>query len=416
VLGIVALLRRPETPKPGPPTLDLGPEPPAIVNFLANGFRVTRDAVPATLLDLAARNALDLEHRGPDQFVCRLRPDPGGLTPYEEQVMRVLRDNQRDGIVPPGALTTGTSDEASKWWTEFKKAVMADSQQRGLSRPLLDKKVSTRLFVASWIPSLFVGLVFSSWGWGLGWAAGAFLLLGYVLSLHTQRETPAGLEAASRWLGVRTQLAQDAVFPTLPPVTVELWERHLSYGAALGVAHGAVEPLGMGAESDSHAWSSYGEGWRPVHIVYPQYFGWGMHPLLALLKYGLIGAGAALAIYLLAAPVADNVSGRRGVLLVVLLIVLPIVVAVVSLSTILRALSDLFGSPAERTGPVLRLRKRGDDDNHKYFVAVDDGRSPKIRAWPVKYELYTKLHQRELVTASVTPRLGHVRSITPADA
>jgi hypothetical protein len=32
----------------GPTTLDLGPEPPAVANFLVHGFRVTDEAVPAT--------------------------------------------------------------------------------------------------------------------------------------------------------------------------------------------------------------------------------------------------------------------------------------------------------------------------------------------------------------------------------
>ena len=33
-VGVVYLRRRPARPKPGPPTLDLGPEPPAVANFL----------------------------------------------------------------------------------------------------------------------------------------------------------------------------------------------------------------------------------------------------------------------------------------------------------------------------------------------------------------------------------------------
>ena len=36
-------------PQVGPRTLELGPEPPAVANFLVNDFRVTDDAVPATL-------------------------------------------------------------------------------------------------------------------------------------------------------------------------------------------------------------------------------------------------------------------------------------------------------------------------------------------------------------------------------
>jgi hypothetical protein len=34
-----------------------------VVNFLTHGFRVTDDAVPPTLIDLAARNVVDIEQR-----------------------------------------------------------------------------------------------------------------------------------------------------------------------------------------------------------------------------------------------------------------------------------------------------------------------------------------------------------------
>ena len=57
----------------------------------------------------------------------------------------------------------------------------------------------------------------------LGILVAAFLL-GVVMGLHTQRETPEGLASASRWLGVRAKLQEDAVFPTLPPVAVTLWD------------------------------------------------------------------------------------------------------------------------------------------------------------------------------------------------
>ena len=53
----------PAVPPVGPRTLDLGAEPPAVASFLVHGFRVTDDAVPATLIDLAARNVVDIEER-----------------------------------------------------------------------------------------------------------------------------------------------------------------------------------------------------------------------------------------------------------------------------------------------------------------------------------------------------------------
>ena len=50
--------------------------------------RVTDDAVPATLIDLAARNVVDVEQRGPGVFYVRLRAardEP--LNTYERRVL-----------------------------------------------------------------------------------------------------------------------------------------------------------------------------------------------------------------------------------------------------------------------------------------------------------------------------------------
>src|SRR2546423_13410785 len=106
------LRRRPARPPVGPKTLDLGPEPPAVVNFLTHGFAATPDAVPATLLDLPARSVVKLEHRGPDELVCRLGSEPPGLSAYEQRVLSLLRGRTSGGIVPPPALAVGAAARA----------------------------------------------------------------------------------------------------------------------------------------------------------------------------------------------------------------------------------------------------------------------------------------------------------------
>src|SRR5205085_2471833 len=124
-------------------------------------------------------------------------------------------------------------------------------------------------------------------------------------------ETPAGLAAASRWLGVRTALQQDEVFPTLPSITVALWQRHLAYGAALGLAHAAVEPIRMGAESDTRAWSSYGGTWRAVRVDYPRWLpvGWGRRPQAALLRAVPMAIACAALLAVLAPPFVQALAG-----------------------------------------------------------------------------------------------------------
>jgi Predicted membrane protein (DUF2207) len=84
----VAFATRARGVDPGPATMELGDEPPAVVDLLTNDWRVTADALPATLLDLAARDYLDLEQHGPGGTVCRVRRTSGeGLEAYERMVL-----------------------------------------------------------------------------------------------------------------------------------------------------------------------------------------------------------------------------------------------------------------------------------------------------------------------------------------
>ena len=417
-VAIVYLRRRPEKPEPGPPTLDLGPEPPAVANLLVHDFRVTRDAVPATLLDLAARRLVEIEERGPGSYVCRLeKTSDGALTAYEQRVMELLRSRASGGIVPAEALTTGPKAESSRWWKGFQKEVVTDAQRRGLCVDILNKRTFVWLTVAAAAPALVLGARAGGRA-GFGYWVVAFFLLGWVMGLHTQRETPEGLAAAGRWLGVRAKLAEDAAFRTQAPIAVTLWERHLAYGAAFGVASAAVRAIPMGAESDYRAWSSYSGQWRAVRISYPYLLppGWGLHPLVALLR-GVLALAAAVGFLWLLTPESLDVAPDAGIaelVFILLFVVAPAVVAAGALLVILRALADL-GSTTEVTGQVLRLRAHGDDDDKRYYAAIDDGTSLTIRAWRVKYELYTSLWQYEIVTGTLTRNLRYVRSIHPAE-
>ena len=256
--AVVYVVRKPPEPPVGPLTLELGPEPPAVANFLVNDFRVTNEAVPATLIDLAARNVVDVEQRGPGVFYVRLRSGQDEpLTAYESRVLDHLRSKASDGVVPAEALTTGPGEESKRWRRAFGSEVVEDAKARGLSRDALDGRVFTVLTAAAAGPAL---LVWPLWDFepAAGVMIAAVALLGWIRTRHPQRETPAGMDAASRWLGVKTELQENPVFETHSPLTVELWDRLLAYGAALGIASGASGPLPMGAESDTRAWSAYG--------------------------------------------------------------------------------------------------------------------------------------------------------------
>ncbi len=67
------------------------------------------------------------------------------------------------------------------------------------------------------------------------------------------------------------------------------------------------------------------------------------------------------------------------------------------------------------TGAILRLRALGDDDDLRYYVAVDDGSSDRIRALRIDERLYSGLAQGEEITIRLTPNLGCVRWIVGAE-
>jgi hypothetical protein len=76
--------------------------------------------------------------------------------------------------------------------------------------------------------------------------------------------------------------------------------------------------------------------------------------------------------------------------------------------TMVRAVLDLV-SRREVEGQVVRRRSysRG-NDKLAHFMAVDSGRSDKVRAWLVPAAVYGRFREGEVVRATIGPRLGHV--------
>ena len=425
-LGLVRLARNPREPTPGPSTSELGPEPPAIVDLLSNDFQVEREAVPATLLDLAARRFVDLEGIGAELRV-RIRGDApvSSLLSYERRVLDLVRSRARGGVVPAGALTSGPRERARSWWKSFRYEVIGDAQARGLSRDLWDGRVLALATAAAFIPAGFVLVAVRNWGAPVAYLLGAITLITLVREGRRQRETEEGLRVAARWLGVGRHLRDDPAFQELPPAAVAVWERYLAYAAAMGAARSAVREIPMGADEDRRAWSDYGGRWRLVRIRYPWLWppAWGWRPWAALLA-SVVGALVAVVPLRLAAGIGWAAEASptdppglgafvRGLFLFFLGV--GTVVALWSLPTLVRAAMDL-GSRHEVTGMVLRIRTFGGGRNSRprHYVALDDGRSSVLRSFRVvRPEVYSRAGVSEYreATATVTPRLRHVRGL-----
>jgi hypothetical protein len=387
----VAFAARARGVDPGPATMELGDEPPAVVDLLTNDWRVTADALPATLLDLAARDYLDLEQHGPGGTVCRVRRTSGeGLEAYERMVLDTW----------PGWPWTG-------------------SCRRRRSPPIH----RTAALVPAGLGVLYANaagdLDFGTIGVGLViWV----VLTSAIRRFGDQRDTPAGAEAAARWLDVRDYLGRNEVFPTLPPASVAIWDRYLGYGAALGVAT-AVHALPMGAEDDHRAWSASGGRWRVVKVRYPRLgFAWGRRPPLAFLVglaqalAGYVGLRLMLGLRGWTDGFAEADQAARWVRTAsTLLAVAALLVAGWGVWTMLRAVLDLV-SRREVEGQVVRRRSysRG-NDKLAHFMAVDSGRSDKVKAWLVPAAVYGRFREGGVVKATIGPRLGHVFRVELVD-
>jgi hypothetical protein len=461
LLGVCAALTEPRKVDPGPQTLDLGgPEPPAVANLIAGDWRLGPESLPATLLDLAARKHLRIDQVGEQTYV-RLggQHRSGGDQPlldYEEMVLahvRGLASQNDDGAVPAEALTTGPDADSKGWWRRFRKAVEVDARRRGLSRARWSPAVHTLLLSTAAAVALAIGLAVSSLPdtddsnttstssdeddgnpvvGGLVVAALAWVGIGAIAESvgSRERDTPAGRDAAARWLGFRELLGQDTVFGEQPPAGVAIWDRHLAYGATLGLAHAAVRALPLGAESDTSAWSPVGGRWRVVRIRYPRFRpGYGRHPL-RVAAIGLLVTAAGLVVLTrlpfdvkeLLDPLHDDATvgeyAQRDDVELVGQIVLTSVVVGFALATavgvwmLLVGLTDLVGGRRQVEGRVLRYRVRGSDDDKRWYIAVDDGTTNEIRAW--RFHHTQRADQGTTVRAAVTRHLQHVRDFEVA--
>jgi hypothetical protein len=256
-----------------------------------------------------------------------------------------------------------------------------------------------------------------------------------------ERDTPEGREAAARWLGLRELLEEDPLFAEQPPAAVAIWDHLLAQGTALGVAHGVVQALPLGAESESEAWSSVGGHWRVVRISYPRRNppGYGRHPALVTL-FGALQAGIGSYVATLARPAGTAVrealdtSVVSGVDLqtelgtelpagtetgieigVAVVLVVAGLVALRGTYMALVGLADLITGRTEIEGRVLRRRERvkskGDNGTKTYVVhlAIDDGTEHRIRAW--RFRSLVPGRPGQTVRARVTRRLRHVADL-----
>ena len=445
VTAAIRLARRPRSPEPDPATMELRPEPPAVAGLLGNDFVVTRDALPATLLDLAARGVVAIEHHDDETFVTigdatadATADEPAEALAHERRVLHHVRSLARSGRVPAEALTTGPSDSSRRWWGQFRKEVVAEAQRRGLCRPVWDRGVVSGLWAALagvgvvlWASVRFdletveVTPLYIATLVALAVAAAAAVV---IAASDRQRGTDLGRQAAAHWLGFRQHHEANDVIPTLPASAVAVRGRYLAYSAALGLAAAAVRDLPLGAEDDERAWTDYGGGWRQVRVDYPRLRpGWGRRPFTALVVGG-IGTFLAANLLRLGDGMRAVTDGGAVELVGWVQRAGTIVTAVGLLALVwfafqaVMGLLDLVTGDRQVVGRVVRARERPgfelnrpkNERGQRRFVAVDTGSGSRIAAWSVSRAIYPSCGQGREVEATVSRFLQHVRSVRQA--
>ena len=426
IAGLLLAFRRQQPPPVLPAMSDLGPETPAVANLLANGGRVTPDAVPATLFDLAARHAVKIEEPEQGSYTCRIQPAiPGALKGYESRVLDLLRKRAVGGVVPARALTAGPSEEAGSWMKAFRRDVVSEASAAGKCAPRWPPKVlvvMSLLGLGALMLSVMGGdedTTTTSQAIAIGIAFLTIVVLSKAFTEEIQMVTPAGVQSQARWLSLRKYLHDDELFSSLPPTAVVTRERYLAYGAALGVAAAAVRAIPMGAESDRWAWTHYGGEWRQVRVSYPTRWppAWGSSPWqvgwTGILMTGFGGLVLWVTTQMLPSiefgPATDQVT-RYVSLGIVLATLIAAVVCGLGLVVICLAVVSLVRTKRV-VGEAIRVRRFGGDHTSGYFLAVYTGKRDHVRAWSIGAGVHSTIREYEIVTVDVGPLFGYVRSV-----
>ena len=463
-VGILRLWQsaRPKRIEPGAATMDLRDESPAIVDLLTGGFEVEDDAVPATAIDLATRGWYDIEEVAGGNVILRLKSRPDDpLTAYEARVMKHVDAHSNGGVTPAEVMTIGPDGVSERWFKGFVREVTKEGRKTGLCLRRFDLKhlAIAWLFVAvavapAWIVAAASPRVDDPTGWGsvgnliLGIAILAgfavFWLAARVTRTDAQRDTPAGREAAAHWLGVRDFYRESGRFEDKPAASVAIWERHLAYATAMGLAPVVQRQLPFETEHDRHAWSRATGRWRRVKIRYQALRpGWGQHPgraaFTGLVQALVFGVFAYFGFYI--ARAESELDGlddqqRKWVGLVGLIVAIGCSVLVVSaIIRVVIGVADLFPrrtiegevvrrrtyKSLHRLPRVLQWMIYSGRDQHgmdrdmnrrtKYHLAIDDGTDDRIVAYSVESDIYGLAPQGARVRVKVSPLLGYVSQL-----
>lgn len=424
---LIALNSRPGPLVPGPPTMELGYEPPAVVNLLVNRGEVTQAAADATLLDLAARRILELHQPGSDpaDLLVRVRvPDPAGLSSYERQVFDRVAAGAANRLVPLTQVTQRYAEGGPEWFGQLRARIAEDARHRGL---LHKKYMGSAPVIISVVGGMALGclgiLPFQGPDGSHLSGAVAFLTAGLwfvlspvialVLMLIAQRHfriarlTPQGYAAGGYWLGVGRWIAAHEDLADLPPAAVAVWDRYLAYGLALGLNQAADDQLDLRTGRTAEFVSTYVGGPRRVIARYPRgpfaYTQAGARITWCLIVFAVWVPVLVFAATHLHGPGRGTLYAIGG--LILLRSAYRLVRAILARAYRVTATGLVLAAHAWRPAPAGGQRW--------IQVVVDDGRHDTVRPWLLRADRAGDVRAGDVVTLTAQPwtRFGYTLEV-----
>jgi hypothetical protein len=415
LLVLTALGTRWRRPAPGPASLALRGEPPAVVSLLAG--RLDRDGYPATVLDLVARGWIGLGEAEPGRVTCRPaegRAGDPGLTGYERRALAHVEFRAAGlGVVPGTALDDGFELGEDEFRRQFENEVRADARGRGLLRSRIGRGTLALLEAAGVASLTLTAAAVAPHHAAGGIAIVAFIYLGllrvpWVLYRHT-RPSPAGRAALAGWLGFRVALTGGQSGPMAgAAMLASAGDRGIAYAAALGAAPDAVAAFSS-ASDRGYAWSSLGGSWRRVPLGSPRArYVPGVPALAGTAALGCLFAAMNLLILTWFGP-----RWAAGFVVFPGCIWWGTVIWVYGCAARAARLPRL----AEFDGQIVKMWDVSDGDGGTtHCIAIDDGVREQAWAFAVGERHYAACRTGRLVHARVDPRRNQVLGLSPAGA
>lgn len=225
------------------------PEPPGkegadLVALLLGEGKPRRRAVAGTVLELAARNVIEIEEHG-DKVVIRIKDRAAGSTESEQLVLEALRDR----VGPEGEVVGPPFwPDRIGWWPAY----VRDARKRAMQAGILTTRIP---YVGLLLLFIFTAVGFSLvFFWRIPVFVGSILFANGFPHLLARASgykiSDAAEVGAEKWRAFGRYLRAQGSFENVGPAGVAIWGPNLAYGAVLGVARKASRPLTPGVEDE----------------------------------------------------------------------------------------------------------------------------------------------------------------------